>query len=57
MIERAERDGWKKRRTRTIAQIERWKKSYQNVTVYHPNGNPHYWAMDRPALIHNGRKA
>lgn len=54
-MERADRDGWEKRGTRIEAQFERFLKSFQNVRTHDQRGNMFY-AMDRPALIKNGRK-
>lgn len=54
MMERADRDGWEKRRTLNQKHYERWEKSFQNVLVRSNRGT--YWAMDRPQLLHKGRK-
>lgn len=55
IVERADRDGWKKRLNRSIEQHKRWEKSFQNVLARDKNGDT-YWAMDRSQLIHKGRK-
>lgn len=55
IVERGDRDGWEKRLNRNIEQHKRWEKSFQNVLVHDKNGHT-YWAMDRPQLLHKGRK-
>lgn len=55
MVARADRDGWVKRGAKAHEQYMRWEKSFQNVLAYDRTGHS-YWAMDRPQLLHKGRK-
>ena len=54
-MERADANGWRTRRDRNLSSFERWIKTFENVKTHDKYGNTFY-AYDRPALIHKGRK-
>lgn len=54
VMERAERDGWASRAGKSHTKYMRWEKSFRNVLVLEDGAT--YWAMDRPQLLHKGRK-